>query len=647
MRTVLPGGDWVDSPTVHITVLVALAIALTSISCTAVAQEIDVRPEIANQVENHYSPYVNRSFPLQVFWGDTHLHTSYSVDAGFLGNTNVGPEEAYRFAKGEAITTTTRQRAQLKRPLDFLVVADHAENLGLMPMISRSDDSVLAHPVGRRWHDMVKAGQGFEVFLEWAAASGAGKNLIDSEFMARTAWHEIIDAAERHNQPGAFSAIIGFEWTSIPGGNNLHRNVLFRDGGDVARQVLPFSSYDSTDPEDLWGWMQQVEDSTGGRVLAIPHNGNMSNGLMFDDVTLKTQTPIDAAYSRARAKWEPVVEVTQPKGTGEAHPLLSTDDEFADFEILDRANLGGSEVKTPDMLPREYARPALTRGLAYQNSLGANPFKFGMIGSTDAHSGMSSTEEENWIGKATILEPGPERYKDPVLRSSLDPELTVMGYEIGASGLAAAWARENTREAIWDAFKRREVYATTGGRMLVRVFAGWDFSEDELHLPDFAEQGYRRGVPMGGDLTNAPSGHSPRFLIRALRDPDGANLDRIQVVKGWLDKNGGMHERIFDVAVSGGRQIDADGRCKTPVGNTVNLAEASYTNTIGEALLGAFWEDPTFDPEQHAFYYIRVIEIPKPRWTAFDEKFFGIQMPEYVQRTVQDRAYTSPIWYTP
>ena len=625
----------------------ALTITLLSISYTTFAQEIDVRPEFANRVEKHYSPYVNRSFPQRVFWGDTHLHTSYSVDAGFLGNTNVGPEEAYRFAKGEAITTTTQQRAQLKRPLDFLVVADHAENLGLMPMISRSDASVLAHPVGKKWHDMVKAGKGFNVFLEWAVASGAGKNLIESEHMARSAWREIIDAAERHNRPGAFSAIIGFEWTSIPGGNNLHRNVLFRDGAEVASQVLPFSSYDSTDPEDLWKWMQQVEDKTGGRVLAIPHNGNMSNGLMFDDVTLNSGKPIDAAYSRVRAKWEPVVEVTQPKGTGETHPLLSPNDEFANFEILDRANLGGSVAKTSDMLPREYARPTLKRGLAYQANLGTNPFKFGMIGSTDAHSGMSSTEEENWIGKATILEPGPKRYKDPVLRSKLDPALTVMGYELGATGLAAAWARENTRAAIWDAFKRREVYATTGGRMLVRVFAGWDFVEDELHLPDFAEQGYKRGVPMGGDLTRAPAGQAPRFLIRALRDPDGANLDRIQVVKGWLDQDGETHERIFDVAVSGGRKIDADGRCKTPVGNTVNLAEANYTNTIGEPLLAAYWQDPTFDSEQHAFYYIRVIEIPKPRWTAYDEKFYRIQMPEYVQRTVQDRAFTSPIWYTP
>jgi hypothetical protein len=609
-------------------------------------QDIGASPEIANKVEKNYSPYVGRYFPQRVFWGDTHLHTSYSTDAGMAGNT-VGPDDAYRFAKGEMVISSTGQKAQLKRPLDFIVIADHAENLGLAPFINKSDPTVLASTQGKKWHDMVKGGEGYDAFIEWVAQMNTGKDPIQNEDMTRSAWYELIDAAEQHNQPGAFTAIIGFEWTSAPGGNNLHRNVLFRDGAEVARQVLPMSLYDSEDPEDLWRWMETVEETTGGRVLAIPHNGNLSNGLMFDDVTLETKAPLDGAYARTRASWEPVVEVTQPKGTSEAHPFLSPDDAFADFELLDTGNLSGSEAKTSDMLAREYAREALKRGLAYEASLGTNPFKFGMVGSTDAHGGLASTEEENWWGKANIVEPSPERYKDVLIKSLVDPKLSIQAIDLGASGLAAAWARENTRESIWDAFKRREVYGTTGGRMLVRVFAGWDFEADEIGLPDFAAQGYARGVPMGGDLSAAPAGAAPRFLIRALRDPDGANLDRIQVVKGWVDADGETHERIFDVAVSDGREIDAQGRCPTAVGSTVDIAHASYTNTIGDPLLGAYWEDPTFDPEQRAFYYVRVIEIPKPRWTAYDQKFYGITMPEGTRMTVQDRAYTSPIWYTP
>jgi hypothetical protein len=474
-----------------------------------------------------------------------------------------------------------------------------------------------------------------------------GKDPIKSEDMTRSAWDEIVAAAERHNKPGAFTAIIGFEWTSAPGGNNLHRNVLFRDGGDVAKRVLPMSLYDSEDPEDLWKWMQTVEDKTGGRVLAIPHNGNLSNGLMFADVTLKTKKPLDADYAERRAKWERLVEVTQPKGTGEAHPFLSPDDEFADFELIDKGNLSGSQAKTKDMLKYEYAREALKRGLAFEQKLGVNPFKFGMIGSTDAHGGLASTEEENWWGKANIVEPSPERYKDVLIKSLVDEKLNINAIDLGASGLAAVWARANTREEIWDAIKRREVYGTTGGRMLVRVFAGWDFKPDEVQLPDFAAQGYARGVPMGGDLSAAPAGAKPKFLIRALRDVDGANLDRIQVIKGWVDADGETHEKIYDVACSDGRKITGDGKCEKPVGSTVDVANASYTNTIGDALMVAYWEDLAFDSKQRAFYYVRVIEIPKPRWTAYDAKFFNIKMPEGTKMTVQDRAYTSPIWYTP
>jgi len=334
------------------------------------------------------------------------------------------------------------------------------------------------------------------------------------------------------------------------------------------------------------------------------------------------------------------------KGDAESHPLLSPDDEFADFENLDAGNISGKVAKTPDMLPKEYGRGALKEGLRQEQKLGVNPFKFGMIGSTDAHGGIPSSREENNFSKAHIAEPSADRTEHFLVKGA-KPELSIMVKDLGASGLAAVWARENTRESIWDAMSRKETYATTGTRLKVRVFAGWDFKADEVHRPDFAKQGYDRGVPMGGDLTDAPNGTAPNFMIRALRDADGANLDRVQVIKGWLDAKGETQERIYDVVVSDGRKIGRDGRCKTQVGNTVDVKDASYTNTIGDPFMAAHWTDPDFDPKQPAFYYIRVIEIPTPRWTAYDAKFFKVDMPKGTRMQVQDRAYTSPIWYTP
>lgn len=340
--------------------------------------------------------------------------------------------------------------------------------------------------------------------------------------------------------------------------------------------------------------------------------------------------------------------MTQPKGTSEAHPLLSPDDAFADFELLDKSNLAGSEAKTPEMLKTEYAREALKLGLEQEGRLGANPYKFGMIGSTDAHNAIPSTREENWFGKAYIVEPTPERFEDVLIESQVDPSLSIIATDLGASGLAAVWATENTREAIWDAFARKEVYATTGNRLRVRVFGGWDFTEKEVLAPDFAREGYQRGVPMGGDLSVAPEGEAPKFMVRALRDTDGANLDRIQMIKGWLDSSGELHEKVYDIALSDERVIAADGSVP-PVGDTVDLSgeKPAYTNDIGDAVMSAYWSDPEFDSSQRAFYYVRVIEIPTPRWTAYDSKYFGVKIPEGVTDRVQDRAYTSPIWYTP
>ena len=595
-------------------------------------------------VEELYSPFVEASASKRVLFGDTHLHSSWSTDAG-LGGATLGPEQAYKAAKGDVVVSHTGIPFRLETPLDFVVVADHAENLGLADFIRRSDPVLLANPQGKKWHDMVKAGDGYTAFIEWLRADN--NDLINDEAMSRKAWDFITDTADRYYQPGVFSTIIGFEWTSHPGGNNMHRVVVFRDDSDKARQVLPYSQYDSIDPEDLWRYLGDYERSTGGRVLAIPHNGNLSNGYMFATETLSDARPFDVEYARTRAYFEPIVEVTQMKGTSETHPFLSPDDEFADHEIMDVSNLSGKAPKTNDMLVAEYARSALLTGLQEKLRLGVNPFKFGMIGATDAHTGLPSAREDNNFGKAHIVEPSPTRLSQPLIKAS-NPELSLLVKDLGASGLAGVWAEENTREAIWDALERREVFATTGPRISVRLFGGWGFSEEDLQHPLWHHIGEREGVPMGSDLPQQPSASvTPSFMVVASRDAAGANLDRIQIIKGWIDELGQRHERIFDVAVSGDRVIGPDGRCHSPVGSTVDLSVPTFSNSIGEAQLSAVWHDPEFDPTLNAFYYARVIEIPKPRWSAYDVARLGAALPENTAVTVQDRAYTSPIWYNP
>jgi hypothetical protein len=627
-----------------ITLVLCLALATSGL-----AQELTVDKKDAAYNEPDYSPFVDQHFPNRVYWGDTHLHTANSVDAGFVGN-KLGPEEAYRFARGEEVTSSSGLRAKLIKPLDFLVIADHAEYFGLATMIKNGNPALLADSIGKRWYDMFNESKegAYNAFME-ILRSSSGDNpqeLIKNPSVKRSLWESVNATADEYNEPGRFTALIGFEWSSVELGGNLHRVVIFRDGAERANQVLPLPMYESRDPEYLWKYMAAYEDKTGGQVFALAHNGNWSNGLMFKLEKLDGR-PMNRAYAETRMRWEPLYEVTQMKGDGETHPFLSAEDEFADFEPWDKADVPALNPKEDWMLQYEYARQALRNGLVLEEKLGANPFKFGMVGSTDAHTSLATTREDNNFGKMPHIEPSDHRTEEAVIRSPVDPKLSSMGSETGAAGLAAVWARENTREALWDAMKRKEVYATTGSRIAVRVFAGWDFKADEVERQDFAKQGYKRGVPMGGDLKNAPAGKAPTFMIRALRDPDNANLDRVQIIKGWLDKSGETHERIYDVAVSDGRRIGTDGRCKTPVGNTVDIPDASYTNTIGDPLLTAYWKDPDFDRDQRAFYYVRVIEIPKPRWTAYDAKFFNIEMADDVVMTVQDRAYTSPIWYTP
>ena len=626
-------------------------VTATILACAgpAVAQEL---VGMAADPDVQYSPYLQEDYPNQVLFGDTHLHTAYSADAGLIGATTT-PDDAYRFAKGEEVMSSHGVAAQLQRPLDFLVVADHAENLGLTIALTEAREILEANDWGRGLIDVYGNGgyaEQAEAYLYWAGAftQGDGGDPLAGSGLAETMWERITEAAERHNAPGAFTALIGYEWTSGPNGDNLHRNIIFRDGKDLADQVVPFSAYDSEDPEDLWAWMGNYEAATGGQLLAIPHNGNLSNGLMFDDVTM-SGAPLDADYAERRMRWEPVYEITQIKGDGEAHPMLSPEDEFADYGTWDKGSFG-PEPKTPEMLPREYARAAWQRGMAYEAELGVNPFKFGVLGSTDSHTALSTAQEDNFFGKAPETEPtaDPIRFNEPITGRITpdDPSDDQIHAQGLASGLAAVWARENTREAIWDALKRKEVYATTGTRIRVRVFAGTGFTEDDLVRSDFAAYGYANGVPMGSDLAGIEEGAAPTLMIRALRDPDGANLDRLQVVKGWVDAEGETHERIYDVACSNGRAI-VDDRCDGPVGNTVDIAAATFTNAIGEAAMAAYWQDPDFDPAQRAFYYVRVLEIPTPNWTTYDAAFFGIARPDGIEPTQQDRAYTSPIWYVP
>jgi hypothetical protein len=534
-----------------------------------------------------------------------------------------------------------------------MVVADHSDNMGFFPDLFAGNSKVLEDPTGRRWYDMVQSGKGADAAIEIIIAFSQGKfpqklMYLPGTSAYRSAWQATIKAADEANEPGRFTAFIGYEWTSNTGGNNLHRNIIFRENGAKASLVEPFTTQKplgSDNPRDLWQWMAEAEAKTGSEVLALAHNGNLSNGRMFPIIESFTGRRIDRDYAANRMRWEPLYEVTQIKGDGETHPFLSPNDEFANYELWDKGNLDLSEAKTPAMLEFEYARSALKNGLKMEAELGINPYKFGMVGSTDAHTALAAVEENNFFGKTSSAEPSAERAMHPFIKNPATGAV-IMGWETVASGYAAVWAAENTRAALFDAMKRREVYATTGPRMLVRFFGGWDFDAKDAQTRSPAVAGYTKGVPMGGDLQQAPAGKSPTFLVAALKDPIGANLDRIQVIKGWLDKNGAVHEQIYDVVWGGDRKPGADGKLPS-VGNTVDVENATWTNTIGAPELITAWKDPDFDPALRAFYYVRVLEIPTPRWTAYDAKYFGIKMPTEVPMFGQERAYTSPIWYTP
>jgi len=595
------------------------------------------------------------SYPTQVFWGDTHLHTSDSVDAFGFGN-RLDTEAALRFARGEVVTSTRGVDAQLSRPLDFLVISDHSDALGATRELYEAPRLLVRDPLLRSWWDkMHESEQGsLEVtndLISRAATRDLPEALMDQASQQKRIsklWKAHNKSMDNYNEPGKFSAFIGFEYTPMPRGNNLHRVVMFRDAADKADQIIPIPSFIYGDPEQLWAWMGDYEAKTGGQILAMPHNSNTSNGLMFA-MTRLDGSPIDKAYAETRAKYEPIVEVTQIKGDSESHPFLSPNDEFADYGVAgwDQCNLSCTEEAKPEDYAGNYAREALKRGLQIERDTGVNPFAFGMIGSTDSHTSLATADENNFFGKHTGNEINvTDRAIQP---QNLGTRLGRFGWHYLSSGYAAAWAAENTREAIFDAFKRREVYATTGPRMSVRFFGGFGLNQDDLN-GDLVAAGYGKGVPMGGDISlaqmNDPAIKAPTFIIQATMDPESANLDRIQVVKGWIDSDGQTHEKIFNVAWSNSeqRQIDKEGNLPA-VGNTVDINTATWENTIGVPELTTAWQDPEFNASDNAFYYARVLEIPTPTWPLYDAVKHGIKLTPEITIIQQERAYTSPIWY--
>ena len=597
-----------------------------------------------------YSTGVDTDYPKRVFFGDLHLHSNISADAHSMGNLLLSSADAYRFARGEKVVASNGLPAQLKRPLDFLSVTDHAEFMGLYRMFTIEDPRLMNSDLGKAWlsrYDTkpdpneadptrLMARNPIAAFVNSINDPDAERDAYPTELKSAI-WTDVARTADEFNSPGIFTAFTGYEWTAMRDGNNLHRCVILKDSAEVATGWLPYSAQSSSNPEDLWTALTDYERITGGEALSIPHNGNLSNGLMWDTVDYDGDA-IDNDYAEARMRWEPIAEVTQIKGDSETHPSLSPEDPFADFERWDEFNISNTVKTTPDMYPGSYARSALQRGLALERSAGANPYAFGMIGSTDDHTSLATAEEDNFFGKFANSEPGIRTPDSRMAGLNAD-------WELGASGLAAVWAPQNTREDLFASMKRREVYATTGSRIVLRFFGGWDYAPNSVYSPYFETIGYRDGVPMGGEL--APQGSdAPIFMLQAMKDPDAANLDQIQIIKGWIDSDGITHEKIYYVALSDDRGIDSATGQPEPVGSTVDLETISFSNTIGAVQLSAQWTDPDFDTEQAAFYYARAIEIPRPRWSEYDRKYFGLDF-EDAPRTVQDRAYSSPIWYRP
>ncbi|MFZ4687702.1 MAG: DUF3604 domain-containing protein [Polymorphobacter sp.] len=624
--------------------IIVSALAAVSMLALASCDKAPKTPSVT--AERAFGDAVETAYPEHAYFGDTHVHTGWSFDAGLDGAVT-SPEDAFRLASGEEIKSNTGQQVKLRRPLDWMVITDHSDGMGTINEVQAGNPEMIADPFLKTLYEAMNGtdakARGLAV-LEVINRQSNGKlpkQVMDPKWMV-SAWQKTADTADKYNNPGKFTAMIGYEWTSnAGGGNNLHRNVIYRDDASFAKQMIPFTTFQSEDAEKLWAWMAAYEQKTGGKVLAIPHNGNLSNGRMFEEQRFDG-TPMTAEYAKNRQRWERLFELTQIKGQSESHPSLSPADEFASWDLWDTGNLNGVGKK-PGMIQHEYYREALKNGLKIEAKLGTNPFKYGAESGTDTHTGLTTAEEDNFWGKFKNLEPRAGRWQ-PVVVGGGGPGKHV-GWEQSAAGYTGVWATSNTRAAIWDAMMRRETFSSTGPRMTVRFFGGYDFSDSDA-AGDVAKAGYAKGVPMGGDLKPAPAGKPATFLIAAMKDPDGANLDRVQVIKGWLGADGKTQERVYEVKWAGNRKPGPDGKLP-PVGNTVEVANASYANSIGAVSLVARWTDPDFDPKLKAVYYVRVLEIPTPRWTAFDQVRFKDKMPANIPQTHQERAFTSPIWYSP
>eukprot|EP00439_Symbiodinium_sp_Y106_P088657 s1_g1193.t1 len=618
----------------------------------------------------------------QLLWGDTHLHSSYSTDAFIAGNRTADPDTAYRLAKGEPVVHPfNRVRVQLQQPLDFLVVSDHAESLGVIGEIFRQNPDMSEAWFWQRWFTTFALGQLRDTIdepthLTSVVSTGFAPNQIEpgdtkdpvvtggmqniavsdvvgiprdvADAISADMWAKSAAAAEAHYEPGVFTPLIGWEWTQTNNGVNLHRVVMSTMNGEQAASIDPIGSGEAPYPHQLWEGLGRLQEETGARFMAIPHNPNLSKGYMFSTTRLNGE-PITAEFARTRMEWEPIVEVTQVKGDSETDPTLSPDDEFADFEPFNFYLQPKPQGPSFRAAEGDFMRSGLRRGLEIEQEIGVNPYQFGVIGSTDAHTSIASAEEPNFwgkMGKDSIPE-NKRAYDETDAENAYTPGVdTFDGWNYSAQGLAAVWAEENTRESIFEAFARRETYATTGPRMSLRVFGGWAYDAAAADAGDLASIGYAGGVPMGGNLSTAPSDTGVQLLIRATKDPIDANLDRVQVIKGWVDADGKSHEKVFDVAWSDGRVPGADGKLP-PVGNTVDLETGQVENSIGAAEFSTLWTDPEFDASERAFYYVRVLQIPTIRHSQLDAIALGQPTPYEGPATIQERAYSSPIWYTP
>lgn len=596
-----------------------LCLFALSISLRATAQDKKTAPDPAKR---------------QVFFGEQHLHSAWSADA-FAAGSRQHPKDAYRWARGEEITlSTTGEKIKKSTPYDFVALTDHAEYLGVFPSFSIPNNPVAKSKAAQMFMrpDPKDPLAGANAVIASFKTGVPIEDFIDSKTIL-SMWKQHVAIANKYNDPGKFTALIAYEWTSIPDSQNLHRNVFFRDdtGPDA-----PFSAFDSVDPEDLWTYLE-IQRTAGKECFAIPHNGNVSNGLMYAPTNYRGD-PIDERYAKRRQLNEPLTEIIQTKGSSDTHPSLSPNDEFADFESF--PNLISTD--TPSKVKFGYIRQALTDGLIHQQKLGTNPFKFGIVSGADIHSGYSGNEEWNWHGAHGSQDDTPKKRLDPKPNSSGE-----QGYVVGSAGATGVWADENTRAGIFDAMKRKETFGTSGPLIRLRFFGGWNYDDELTEDQDFAKKAYAGGVPMGSDLlASAAHATGPKFAVQALKDPESGNLDRIQIIKGWVE-NGLPQEKIYNVALSDGRTVDSTTGYVKPVGNTVDIKKATYTNDIGDSQLNVVWQDPDFDSSLPAVYYVRVLEIPTPRWSTFDAIKLGVAPPKGVPATIQERAWSSPIWYTP